>query len=78
MFCVTIVLAAFSLIFLIVTASLYPMWLYFDAAHPLVGGIEGAVAIERDGEGEPVVVEDTTGDVAGYDKPETRRTIASS
>ncbi|MBV8231753.1 MAG: potassium-transporting ATPase subunit KdpB, partial [Planctomycetaceae bacterium] len=31
----TIVLAAFSIIFLIVTATLYPMWLYFDAAHPL-------------------------------------------
>src|SRR5262245_19555594 len=31
----TIVLAAFSLIFLIVTAALYPMWLYFDAANPL-------------------------------------------
>ena len=31
----TIILAAFSLIFLIVTASLYPMWLYFDKAHPL-------------------------------------------
>jgi K+-transporting ATPase ATPase B chain len=31
----TIVLAAFSLIFLIVCATLYPMWLYFDAAHPL-------------------------------------------
>ena len=31
----TIVLAAFSMIFLIVTASLYPMWLYFDPTHPL-------------------------------------------
>jgi potassium-transporting ATPase ATP-binding subunit len=31
----TIVLAAFSIIFLIVTATLYPMWLYFDAARPL-------------------------------------------
>jgi len=31
----TIILAAFSIIFLIVTASLYPMWLYFDPAHPL-------------------------------------------
>ncbi len=31
----TIVLAAFSIIFLIVTATLYPMWLYFDSAHPL-------------------------------------------
>jgi K+-transporting ATPase ATPase B chain len=31
----TIVLAAFSIIFLIVCATLYPMWLYFDAAHPL-------------------------------------------
>jgi potassium-transporting ATPase ATP-binding subunit len=31
----TIVLAAFSLIFLIVCATLYPMWLYFDPAHPL-------------------------------------------
>ena len=31
----TIVLAAFSLIFLIVTVTLYPMWLYFNAAKPL-------------------------------------------
>jgi len=31
----TIVLAAFSMIFLIVTATLYPIWLYFDPAHPL-------------------------------------------
>jgi potassium-transporting ATPase ATP-binding subunit len=31
----TIVLAAFSIIFLIVTATLYLMWLYFDRAHPL-------------------------------------------
>ncbi len=31
----TIVLAAFSIIFLIVTATLYPMWLYFDAVRPL-------------------------------------------
>ncbi len=31
----TIVLAAFSMIFLIVTASLYPMWLYFAPDKPL-------------------------------------------
>ena len=31
----TIVLAAFSIIFLIVTVSLYAMWLYFDPTHPL-------------------------------------------
>ena len=31
----TIVLAAFSMIFLIVTASLYPMWLYFAPDRPL-------------------------------------------
>jgi K+-transporting ATPase ATPase B chain len=30
-----IILAAFSIIFLIVTAALYPMWLYFDPARPL-------------------------------------------
>ena len=31
----TIVLAAFSLVFLIVTATLYPMWLYFEPTKPL-------------------------------------------
>jgi K+-transporting ATPase ATPase B chain len=31
----TIVLAAFSIIFLIVTSTLYAMWLYFDRANPL-------------------------------------------
>jgi potassium-transporting ATPase ATP-binding subunit len=31
----TIVLAAFSIIFLIVTATLYLMWLFFDRANPL-------------------------------------------
>jgi K+-transporting ATPase ATPase B chain len=31
----TIVLAAFSIIFLIVTATLYLMWLYFDRVNPL-------------------------------------------
>lgn len=37
-----------------------------DADHPLVGGIEDAVAIQRDEEGNPFVVEDTVGDVAGH------------
>lgn len=37
-----------------------------DAAHPLVAGIEGAVAVRKDGEGDPVVVEDAVGDVAGH------------
>ena len=37
-----------------------------DASHPAVGGIEGAVAVVKQGEGELVVVEDTAGDVAGH------------
>jgi len=37
-----------------------------DAGHPLVAGVEGAVAVEKDAEGNPVVVEDAAGDVAGH------------
>ena len=39
----TIVLAAFSMIFLIVTATLYPMWLYFDPAHRLTSQCRSGV-----------------------------------
>jgi potassium-transporting ATPase ATP-binding subunit len=39
----TIVLAAFSLIFLIVTVTLYPMWLYFNRDEPL--GIPTLIAL---------------------------------
>jgi subtilisin family serine protease len=37
-----------------------------DAAHELVGGIQRAVAVEKTSSGEPVVVEDSTGDAAGH------------
>lgn len=37
-----------------------------DGAHELVGGIARAVAVEKTESGEPVVVEDSVGDVAGH------------
>jgi subtilisin len=37
-----------------------------EANHELVGGISRAVAIEKDSDGQPQVVEDTLGDVAGH------------
>jgi subtilisin family serine protease len=37
-----------------------------DGAHELVGGIQRAVAVEKSSSGEPAVVEDSTGDVAGH------------
>ena len=37
-----------------------------EAAHPRVGGVERAVAVEADEEGYPRVVEDTGGDVFGH------------
>jgi subtilisin len=37
-----------------------------EAAHPLVGGIEGAVAVEVGEEDEVTIVEDAEGDLAGH------------
>jgi subtilisin family serine protease len=37
-----------------------------EADHKLVGGISRAVAIEKDSDGQPQVVQDTLGDVAGH------------
>ncbi len=37
-----------------------------DGAHELVGGISRAVAVQRDADGEPEIVEDALGDVAGH------------
>jgi subtilisin family serine protease len=37
-----------------------------DAGHPLVGGLESAVAISLDGAGEPVVEQDEEGDLSGH------------
>jgi subtilisin family serine protease len=37
-----------------------------DGRHELVGGIQRAVAVERTADGDAVVVEDETGDVAGH------------
>ena len=37
-----------------------------EAEHPLVGGLEGAVAISLDENGETVAVEDVEGDVSGH------------
>jgi subtilisin len=37
-----------------------------DSQHELVGEVERAVAVQKAQDGEPAVVEDTTGDVAGH------------
>jgi subtilisin family serine protease len=37
-----------------------------DADHPLVGGVEGAVAVRRDDDGETIVEDDTEGDLCGH------------
>jgi subtilisin len=37
-----------------------------DGQHELVGGVQRAVAIEKTADGDPVVVEDEKGDVAGH------------
>jgi subtilisin len=37
-----------------------------DGSHELVGGVQRSVAVERNAEGAPVIVEDEVGDVAGH------------
>lgn len=37
-----------------------------DGSHELVGGVQRSVAVEKTAAGEPVVVEDSAGDVAGH------------
>src|SRR5436309_3285560 len=37
-----------------------------DATHELVGGIQRSVAVEKTADGEPAVVDDERGDVAGH------------
>lgn len=37
-----------------------------DGRHELVGGVQRSVAVEKDADGEAVVVEDATGDIAGH------------